>query len=339
MLGFKWVVLAIITLCVAVSGRLHAVPGTDISLFRILNDGTTLSLVFEKTLVQRKGYDNQPAFTDDSSAVVYTRMDQGTTDIWWAPLPIKDALNNEPNHNDINGDELVNTDWSPRAITQTAASEYSATPGFFRAYAHAKSDDEQASTKRINGANDSSKAISFSAVVASDEQQTLWRYHHDKPVEQLSGPVEPVGYHAWVNKDQLAMFRLANPHELVLYKLGNDKHELLAKDIGRCLVSKNNGDEFFFVQNQERSKAIYTYSLQQRKASKVITLLEGSEDFAYHPEIGLIHSNGARLFFSLAPFEQWSSLPTNSDIKLFNISRLAISPNAKWLAVVHQDLK
>ncbi|PWK53307.1 hypothetical protein [Pleionea mediterranea] len=356
MLGFKWVVLTVITLCIIASSKLHAVPGTDISLFRILNDGATLSLVFEKTLVQRKGYDNQPAFTEDSSAMVYTRMEQNATDIWLVPLPVNDVLGSEDNNTEaevkehktkvLEQKELDKATrkevfLQPRAITQTPESEYSATPGLYRAYTDASktnTPDTNALKTNESGTNKSNREIMFSAVVANDKQQTLWRYNHDKPAEKLSGPITPVGYHAWINQQQLAMFRLSNPHELVLYTLGNDDYDVVAKDIGRCLVSQNNGDEFFFVQNQQRSKAIYSYSLKQGKANKVITLFDDNEDFAYHPEIGLIHSNGSRLFFSLAPYEQWSSLPTRSNTKLTNISRLAISPDAKWLAVVHQDL-
>ena len=289
MLGFKWVVLAVITLCIIASSKLHAVPGTDISLFRILNDGATLSLVFEKTLVQRKGYDNQPAFTEDSSAMVYTRMEQNATDIWLVPLPGNDVLgsednNTEPEVKEHKTQELEQKELDkatrkevflqPRAITQTPESEYSATPGLYRAYT-------DASKTNTPDTNESNREIMFSAVVANDKQQTLWRYNHDKPAEKLSGPITPVGYHAWINQQQLAMFRLSNPHELVLYTLGNDDYDVVAKDIGRCLVSQNNGDEFFFVQNQQRSKAIYSYSLKQGKANKVITLFDDNEDFAY----------------------------------------------------------
>lgn len=54
-------------------------PGTDIWLARLSSGGGLESPV---NATARKGYDNQPSFTPDGAAILYTRQDGTQTDIW-----------------------------------------------------------------------------------------------------------------------------------------------------------------------------------------------------------------------------------------------------------------
>ncbi len=177
---------------------------------------------------------------------------------------------------------------------------------------------------------------SYSTVIAYQGKQTLWQQASGKFVEQLNADVEPVGYHTWISADRLAIFRLAEPHELVILDRTSGKHQVVSKDIGRCLVTLGNNDEFFFVQNDAKRQMLKRYSLQNKTSESVIPLLQGSEDFTWHKDWGLVHSNGSQLFYAPRPYHQWISLA--SDKALNNISRLAISPNGQWLVVVHDDV-
>lgn len=177
---------------------------------------------------------------------------------------------------------------------------------------------------------------SYSTVIAHQGKQTLWQQSSGKFVQQLNADIEPVGYHTWISADRLALFRLADPHELVILDRQSGEHQVITKDIGRCLVTLGNNDEFYFVQNGANRRMIKRHSLLNKASESVIPLLEGSEDFTWHKNWGLVHSNGNQLFYAPKPYHQWISLA--SDKALTNISRLAISPNGQWLAVVHDDL-
>ncbi|WP_144393297.1 PD40 domain-containing protein [Pleionea sediminis] len=199
---------------------------------------------------------------------------------------------------------------SPIQITKTVESEYSPTP--------------------LGRENE------LSAVIAFENKQSLKRVESGELTDTLSGTIEPVGYHAWVSENDLALFRLAEPHELVWYDRKSGKSRVVAEDVGRCMIAKGNDDEFFFAQNHKGKYRLQSYSLSKQRAQPIIVLLDDSEDFAWHSEIGFIHSNGDELFISYPPYHRWDSLA--SGISLSNISRLSISPDGRWLAVVHNDL-
>lgn len=269
----------------------QAVSGTDISLFKILNSKEGISLTFKKTLVQRPGYDNQPAFTLDSKRILYTKMLGEQTDIWQVQLD----------------------DASSRAITKTVESEYSPTP---------------------LGSN------TFSSVIAHEGKQTLGKYKDGVFHQLLSREVEPVGYHVWTSSNQLAMFRLAEPHELVLLDHDGDnaKGVVIAKNIGRSLAAQPSQSHLFYTQILEEGAWLTQYDLSKGVAAQLLALFPGQQDFAWHRDIGFIHSDGQSLYRSLRQAPNWVKLEVIGAPKLKQISRLAISPDGQWLAVVHADL-
>lgn len=79
-------------------------PGTDIWLARLAADGTISQPI---NITNRAGYDNQPSFTRDGKAILFTRRDGEQTDIWAYDFTTRSS-------------ELTR-------ITNTAESEYSPT--------------------------------------------------------------------------------------------------------------------------------------------------------------------------------------------------------------------
>lgn len=79
---------AIAALMLAVgASSVQAQGGTDIWVVSVSARGSSVSLGTPRNLTQRPGYDNQPTFTPDGAAVLYTRIEgDGPPDIWRAPL-------------------------------------------------------------------------------------------------------------------------------------------------------------------------------------------------------------------------------------------------------------
>jgi WD40 repeat protein len=85
----------------------QAPPGTDIWLAGLSLREGHLTLGAPVNITARPGYDNQPAFLPDGSAILYTRVGaDGQADVWRYDFATRSA----------------------RAITATPESEYSATP-------------------------------------------------------------------------------------------------------------------------------------------------------------------------------------------------------------------
>ena len=96
-------------LLVAVAGgglQAQARPSTDVWVVPMHQTGGEVHFGDPRNVSKRKGYDNQPGFTPDGHAVLYTVIgDDGQADIWRYSL----------------------AGGRPRRITVTAESEYSAT--------------------------------------------------------------------------------------------------------------------------------------------------------------------------------------------------------------------
>ena len=126
--------------------------------------------------------------------------------------------------------------------------------------------------------------------------QRLWRFNASGASPQLIlADINPVGYHAWVDADRLALFVLGQPNSLQLASVKTGKGEVAANGIGRSLhripgtrlvsfVHREASEEFFIKQIDMDSKKIDTLT-------KVV---EGSteRDMAWtarrqdHPDVG-----------------------------------------------------
>ena len=72
--------------------------------------------------------------------------------------------------------------------------------------------------------------------VEPDEKQRLWAIDVTSGKMELLLPhVEPVGYHAWFNDKEVAMFILGDSFSLQTASLDNDTISLIANNIGRSI--------------------------------------------------------------------------------------------------------
>jgi hypothetical protein len=97
-----------------------APPSTDIVLATYTVSGDSIALGTPVNQTQRAGYDNQPQFTPDGRALLYTSERNGQTDIYRWPL----------------GDD------APHPLTATTTSEYSPTPLSDSTYAVVRVEDD-----------------------------------------------------------------------------------------------------------------------------------------------------------------------------------------------------
>lgn len=160
-----------------------------------LNKKGIFALSNIKALTNRAAYDNQPLFLPDGLSLLFTSA-------------IK------------NGDEeqmdsfLYRLDSATSInLTNSSISEYSP-------------------TLMPNGQD-------FSVIRGIGEIQKLWRYPLDTEKGEAPGEllkdVNPVGYHAWIDKDRVILFVLGEPHTLQVADLRTQKATVLDKDIGASL--------------------------------------------------------------------------------------------------------
>lgn len=202
---------------------------------------------------------------------------------------------------------------STTRLTRTAESEYSPTP--------------------LPGGG-------FSTVrVEADSTQRLWRFDAAGGSAALLLPeVRPVGYHAWIDSTRLALFVLGEPPTLQLADTRDGLAAVVARDIGRSLhrvpgraavgfVDKSLGEEWWIAE----------LDVETRRARRIARLPAGTEDFVYLPDGAALAGEGSRLLRFDRATGRWTEVADFEAAGLRSITRLALGPDGRTLALVAAD--
>ena len=181
----------------------------------------------------------------------------------------------------------------------------------------------------------------FSAIrveADANETQRLWQFpinrsYNGKPIFKY---IKGVGYHHWINNNEVAMFVVDEPNYLTIGDIRTDRTTDIAENIGRCFQTLPNGDLAYIHKITDLTWNIMALNPYTKKPKKVIKTLTGSEDFVIMPDGTFIMGKGSRLFkFHPAYDSNWLEI---ADLRYYNInkiSRLAVSKDNK-LAVVSE---
>ncbi len=146
-----------------------------------------------------------------------------------------------------------------------------------------------------------------------------------------------VGYHAWMNADQLLLFVLGDTPTLHLYSLSTKKDSVLTDAIGRSLHRIPNSNAMSFVKkNSSTDWMIMKLDMTNLTMTNLTATLPGREDLCWTPAGRIIMSDGNKIY-SLDPLteKEWSEIQVGAgDVPLKGITRLAISVKGDKLAVV-----
>ncbi len=182
---------------------------------------------------------------------------------------------------------------------------------------------------QIPGSNDIS-----SIRLDEDGLQLIYRYDL-KGNSKVLVPDLKIGYHAWINENELATFVLGEPSALQHINLEMGEATILKENIGRSMHSFNPFKGFSYVDKTTGSSRIILYNLEKKFHDGIIDLPEGVEDYCWSSDFKkLFSSQGSAIMISVEgkpwkPFIDLKASELNG-----TISRLACSPDAKWMAVV-----
>lgn len=244
-------------------------------------------------LTYRDGYDNQPKFSQSGDAIFFTRM--------------QSVENSEEQQTDIyqfvfENNQLTN-------ITRTDdRSEYSATP-----YTE--------SSISIIGVNPEGKQYLRKVGLGTAEQST-WRKD-----------IEPVGYHAWLNPEQAAVFVLGEVMTLqILDTASTETPDVLAQNIGRCFETLAMGTVSFTTE-KDGIHHLQTVSSEGDITPTGIQLPKGVQDYAWLDAKRIMVGNDSKLL--MLGKKGTNTVADLKSLGVQGISRLAISPDKTMLAIVY----
>ena len=175
--------------------------------------------------------------------------------------------------------------------------------------------------------------------VEADSTQRLWSFALDGTSPQLLlSSLKPVGYHVWLTPSRLATFVLGTPATLHVIDSDGGKDEIRARDIGRALQRIPGRDAFSFTQ-RDSAKALWIMT-QSASGESDMMLMPAPSDNEYHawtPDGVLLSITGGKLVRwngALDATRAWLPMADLSASGARNITRLAVSPDGKWLAFV-----
>jgi dipeptidyl aminopeptidase/acylaminoacyl peptidase len=289
----RWRVLAVLlSAAIPCVGGAQA-PNTDIFLAPLTRAGGALVVGPALNVTHRVGYDNQPSFLPDGSAILYTAVDSGgQADIWRYDIASRRTSR----------------------VTATPESEYSATvmPGGGR----------------------------FSVIrVERDSAQRLWSFSLDGSDPRLVlATLKPIGYHAWLDSARLVTYVLGTPSTLHVVSRDGAADEIRAHDIGRAVHRVPAREAYTFTQ-RDSAKALWItmQPIAGGPAERVIRAAPDNEFHVWTPSGELLTaSRGILLRWNGERGDQSAWIPladlTTNGVK--NVSRLAVSPDGRWLAFV-----
>lgn len=304
--------LGTVLLTAALLSMQTAPPDTDIFLAPLTRDGQALNVGMPVNITNTPGYDNQPSFTPDGSAVLFTSARGASA----ATAPAAPDAGGGRAQTDIYRYDLATKQTS--RVTNTPESEYSPT---------VTPDGLHISVVRVE----------------SDNTQRLWRFAMDgtRP-ELVLSDVKPVGYHTWANKQLVVLFVLGQPATLQVADVRSAKAQVVAKGIGRSLQKIPRGG-VSFVLREPRPEGqppgplrIMELNLNDGTTRPLIKAVEGAQeaDHAWTPDGRLLMVHGGVLYGWTRGAADWLRIGDLAAMGLRNISRLAVGPKGDTLAVV-----
>ena len=169
--------------------------------------------------------------------------------------------------------------------------------------------------------------------------QRLWRFNASGANPQLIlADINPVGYHAWVDADRLALFVLGQPNSLQLASVKTGKGEVAANGIGRSL-HRIPGTRLVSFVHQEASKEFFIkqIDIDSKKIDTLTKVVEGNteRDMTWLPDgKTILMSGGTKVYSWTRGGSAWTEVFDAAAHNLGAVSRLAVSPKGDALAIV-----
>ncbi|MEM9897250.1 MAG: steroid delta-isomerase, partial [Bacteroidota bacterium] len=162
--------------------------------------------------------------------------------------------------------------------------------------------------------------------------QRLYQYsqvgEHEILVEDFK-----IGYHVWINQNRLAAFVLGDPPTLQVFDLENRSNETIATNIGRALHYTPGSNSISFVDKSALPWKIMLHDLATNSKRYLTNSLENTEDFCWLDSKQLLMGQDSILWI-WEESDGWKKVADLSHFGINNITRLAVSPNQKFLALV-----
>lgn len=178
--------------------------------------------------------------------------------------------------------------------------------------------------------------------VEKDSTQRLWKFNLDGTnPELILKTIKPVGYHCWIDTQQVALFVLGEPVLLLVVNTHTEKPGTYANNIGRSLHMIPGMNSMSFVEKENDSTwIIKEFDFTLKRTTPIIQTLKGSEDYAWLPDGTILMAKGSLIYKYQSSLDStWTPVTDLINEGITTITRLAISPEGNRIAIVAVNTK
>lgn len=172
-----------------------------------------------------------------------------------------------------------------------------------------------------------------------DGLQRLYEYDlktgkHNELLKDLK-----VGYHVWYNDHIIvSTVLIENRMDLVVSNLKDKSNYTFQKNVGRSLHKIPDSDLISYVSKENGTPIIKSLHPISGATEEIVTLMDKSEDVCWTTDGTLISAyDQVLLAFNPSKDEKWRPVHRFGEKEINKISRLAVSPDGTFLALVSQD--
>ncbi|WP_197022173.1 nuclear transport factor 2 family protein [Sediminibacter sp. Hel_I_10] len=181
----------------------------------------------------------------------------------------------------------------------------------------------------------------FSAVtLEKDENQRLLQYDILVKLEPLMLIDDIlIGYHLWLNRNIVISSILKDENlTLTVSDFRFKKHKDLVDHVGRSLFkipSERKDPLFSFVDKNSNPWQLMSFDLDELEAEALFEMMPNVEDMVWLNEKIAFSGKGHKIYaHNLKKRGDWELVATLDNFGITNVTRLAISPNGKKIAIV-----
>lgn len=170
--------------------------------------------------------------------------------------------------------------------------------------------------------------------VERDGTQRVWRFDGTGGAPTVVAPnVKPAGYHAWIDGSRLGVYVLGQPATLQVVDTGTGRATTIAADVGRSLHRRPETGTLVFAQRVDGTWRIREWVPASGEVRDLVAALEGSadRDMAFGPDGTLFMSRNGEVHWWRPGQTGWTLM---SEPGIGPISRMAVSPDGRWMALV-----
>jgi hypothetical protein len=174
-----------------------------------------------------------------------------------------------------------------------------------------------------------------SVVVEKDSAQRVWQFNMDGTFKTIVHEgTDSIGYHTWLNADTILYYKLTEPHSLRVLDLKTNKDVWICNHPVRAFKKIGNSSRFIYAIKDSISTQFRIYNPAIRESSLYATYPSVNEDFIWHPELGLIKSEGSDLMNYNDKTNTWEVLFSFKNLGIVKITRFVFDNKTKQLALV-----